>query len=88
MKCAQILSSRSAVFSLVCQRHLRVHSVSGVLRLMWMLSIQMCPLVPCAKKPSITTYRGKAGGGGGGGSRGDEANKEPGNKGEEEKKDN
>lgn len=45
-------------FLWVCQRHLRVHSVSGVLRLIWMLSIQMCPLVPCAKKPSITTYRG------------------------------
>lgn len=36
---------------------LRVHSFRGVLKLMWMLSIQMCPLVPCTKKPSITTYR-------------------------------
>lgn len=43
----------------VCQHDLRVHSVSGVLTLMWMLSIQMCPLVPCAKKPSITTYQSK-----------------------------
>lgn len=36
-------------------RDLRVHSFRGVLELMWMLSIQMCPLVPCTKKPSITT---------------------------------
>lgn len=36
---------------------LRVHSVRGMLEFMWMLSIQMCPLVPCAKKPSITTYQ-------------------------------
>lgn len=51
---------------------LRVHSFSGMLELMWMLSIQTCPLVPCAKKPSITTYhqkqrrkkeRGRGGGG-------------------------
>ena len=37
--------------------NLRVHSFSGMLELMWMLSIQMCPLVPCTKKPSITTWR-------------------------------
>lgn len=34
--------------------HLRVHSSSGVFTLMWMLSIQMWPLVP-SKNPSITT---------------------------------
>lgn len=28
---------------------LRVHSFRGVVELMWMLSIQMCPLVPCTK---------------------------------------
>lgn len=41
----------------VCVFDLRVHSFSGVLELMWTLSIQICPLVPCAKKPSITTYQ-------------------------------
>lgn len=41
---------------------LRVHSVRGMLEFMWMLSIQMCPLVPCAKKPSITTYQTGEGG--------------------------
>lgn len=68
-----------------------MHSVSGVLRLMWMLSIQMCPLVPCAKKPSITTYRGKTGGGGGRSQR-ETRQTRTGDKGEEEdekkKKDN
>lgn len=33
-----------------------MHSLSGMPELIWMLSIQMCPLVPCAKKPSITTW--------------------------------
>lgn len=61
-KCTRILSSAAAVlcvFLVVCQRDLRVHSVSGVPGLMWRLSIQMCPLVPCEKKPSITTWRRK-----------------------------
>lgn len=40
---------------------LRVQSFSGMLELMWMLSIQMCPRVPCAKNPSITTCRGAEG---------------------------
>lgn len=80
----------SSVFVLVCQRDLRVHSVSGVLRLMWMLSIQMCPLVPCTKKPSITTYRRQTGGGEEKREEEDEANEDRGqDRGEEEeKKDN
>lgn len=49
-------------------RNLRVHSFRGMLELMWMLSIQMCPLVPCTKKPSITTYHRENRGGRGRGS--------------------
>lgn len=36
---------------------LLVHSSSGVLALMWMLSIQMWPRLPWSKKPSMTTCR-------------------------------
>lgn len=79
-KCTRILSSAAAVcaFLVVCQRDLRVHSVSGVPELMWRLSIQMCPLVPCEKKPSITTWRRKTGGGGKKTEEEDEANEDGG----------
>lgn len=36
---------------------LRVHSSSGVLELIWMLSIQMWPVVAFSKIPSITTFQ-------------------------------